>query len=67
MIDEIKATDLVTKRGFTKAFWELYGSGMYRSQREAYEALEVIFFEAFGENRFPSFDAFRMHRDKKIR
>ena len=62
----MKAVDLVTFKGFLHAFWTEYRRGG-RSQEDVYDYLEGIYFGEFGEHRFPSFDAFRMRRDRAYR
>ena len=61
------ARDLVTFRSFLSRFWEEYRSGRHGSQEDTFDYLDAIYFEEFGEHRFPSFDAFRKRRDRKYR
>jgi len=63
---KIDAIELVTMRGFTEAFWGLYGEGG-RAQEDVFNILENIYFEKFGEHRFSSFDAFRKKRNRALR
>ena len=60
---------LVTDEGFIRAFWdtlrEWRGRNPAATQEEVYEALNDEYREAFGEDRFKSFDAFRKRRDKR--
>lgn len=58
-------TDLVTFKSFLSHFWEEYRSGRFRSQEDVFDYLDGIYFEQFGEHRFPSFDAFRKARDRR--
>ncbi len=60
-------TDLVTFKSFLSHFWQEYRSGKYRSQEDVFDYLDDIYFEQFGEHRFPSFDAFRKARDRRYR
>lgn len=55
----VNGTDLVTLRSFTATFWKVYGS-CSSNQQEVFYALDGLYFETFGEHRFPSFDAYRM-------
>ena len=59
----IDATDLVTSKGFTDAFWKMYGEGG-RCQEDVFLILDDIYFQRFGEHRYVSFDAFRKRRDR---
>ena len=59
----IDATDLVTSKGFTDAFWKMYGEGG-RCQEDVVLILDDIYFQRFGEHRYVSFDAFRKRRDR---
>lgn len=60
---------LVTRRGFVRAFWrELRrrrGEDPRVTQEDTYNELEDLYRETFGEPQFPSFDAFRMWRDRR--
>lgn len=60
-------TELVTFKDFLRHFWEEYRSGKFRSQEDVFDYLDGIYFEQFGEHRFPSFDAFRKARDRRYR
>lgn len=64
--NEIDPTTLVTLRDFTDAFWKVYSEGG-RCQEDVYLELDSIYFERFGEHRFPSFDAFRKRRDRSVK
>lgn len=63
---DIDAIDLVSTKGFTEAFWRLYGQGG-RCQEDVFLELDEIYFERFGEHRYVSFDAFRKRRDRRTR
>ena len=62
----VNGTDLVTLRSFTATFWKVYGS-CSSNQQEVFYALDGLYFETFGEHRFPSFDAFRKRRERELR
>jgi len=60
------AIELVTFRGFTEAFWRIYGEGG-KCQEEVYLMLDQIYFDYFGEHRFSTFDAYRKYRDRQLK
>jgi hypothetical protein len=66
----IYAHRLVTDTGFIEEFWkrlaEMRAEDPTVTQEDVYEYLNDIYREAFGEDRFKSFDAFRKRRDRKI-
>lgn len=66
ILDDIDPMDLVTLRDFTSSFWKVYSEGG-KCQEDVYISLDEIYFERFGEHRFPSFDAFRKRRDRSIK
>ena len=59
---------LVTESGFIEAFWERLRDRRRKdpsvSQEAVFEELNEEYREVFGEDRFPSFDAFRKRRDR---
>lgn len=59
---------LVTDRGFIDEFWSRVSdaqlSGHYVTHIAVFEELNGIYESAFGEPKFPSYDAFRMRRDR---
>ena len=59
---------LVTESGFIEAFWERLRERRRKdpsvSQEAVFEELNEEYREVFGEDRFPSFDAFRKRRDR---
>lgn len=68
MEDRIKR--LVSGGGFIEAFWERLradrAAGGKTSQREIFEQLNDEYYDFFGVDRFPSFGAFRMFRDRRL-
>lgn len=62
----VQATDLVTLRSFTATFWRVYAANT-AGQQDIFYALDDIYYEAFGEHRFPSYDAYRMAVSRKRR
>ncbi|MBO4657944.1 MAG: hypothetical protein J5639_09255 [Bacteroidales bacterium] len=66
MKEKVEATELVTMRGFTEAFWRLYSQGG-QTQEDVYLTLDGIYFARFREHRFKSFDAFRKRRNRSIK
>lgn len=59
--------NLISFDGFERAFWHMVSSGEYHSQEAAFDALNDRFFDWCGEYRFPSFDAFRVKRDRRAK
>ena len=59
---------LVTDTGFINAFWERLRERRLKapsvSQEAVFEELNEEYREVFGEDRFPSFDAFRKRSDR---
>ena len=64
MDDSMKS--LVSLEGFTAEFWREYRE-TGDTQREVFERLNNAYHNAFGVYRFPSYDAFRMQRDRKTK
>lgn len=62
--DEIK--NLISLEGFTAQFWKEYRE-TGGTQREVFDRLNAAYHNAFGVYRFPSYDAFRMQRDRKTK
>ena len=62
--DEIK--NLISLEGFTAQFWKEYRE-TGGTQREVFDRLNAAYQNAFGVYRFPSYDAFRMQRDRKTK
>lgn len=62
----VDATDLVTLKSFTATFWRVYGANG-AGQQDIFYALDEIYYARFGEHRFPSYDAFRMARDRRTK
>lgn len=60
----VRPEDLVTFGGFLSAFWKEFRSSPGVSQEDVYDRLNGVYFAAFGEDRFSSFDAFRKRRDR---
>ena len=60
---------LVTDEGFIRVFWdtlrELRETDPSVTHEQVYELLNDEYREAFGEDRFKSFDAFRKRRDRR--
>jgi len=60
---------LVTDEGFIQVFWdtlrELRETDPSVTHEQVYELLNDEYREAFGEDRFKSFDAFRKRRDRR--
>lgn len=58
---------IATREGFIEVFWEdLYQrrrAGENVTQVDIYYELEGLYFETYGRDLFPSFDAFRVCRD----
>ncbi len=62
---------MMTDEGFTELFWRRLSTerkaGRKASQREIFEELNDEYEAEFGVARFPSFDAFRVKRDRRTR
>ena len=63
---------LATRNGFIATFWEELAErkkagAEHATQLEVYEELEAEIEAAIGSPVFPSFDAFRQYRNRKIR
>lgn len=56
---------LVTDDGFIEEFWKLIRSMPGATHEQVFEILNEEYRNFFGEDRFPSFDAFRKKRDRK--
>lgn len=62
----VDAVELVTLKSFTKTFWRVYAANT-AGQQDIFYALDEIYYDRFGEHRFPSYDAFRMARDRRTK
>ncbi len=58
MIIEPHLQRLLTTHGFICAFWEM--SGEYRTQPEAYEAVEILHEQTFGKRKYKDYESFRV-------
>lgn len=62
-----KATDLVTRREFAREFWRVLAAwrrdDQSVSRRQVFDFLNGIYFMEFGEDRYPSWNAFRHSRE----
>jgi hypothetical protein len=60
---------LVTDTGFIEEFWrrlaEMRVENPAVTQEDVYDVLNEEYRSVFGEDRFPSFDAFRKKRDRR--
>lgn len=60
----MKAEDFVTFSSFMKVFWKECRQNPAESQYSIFLRMNECYRERFGEDRFVSFDAFRMRRDR---
>lgn len=62
---------LATEKGFTEIFWSLLADyrrdGLNVTQRGVFDELNDYYEQEVGEPRFPSFDAFRVRRDRRVK
>lgn len=62
--------DLITETSFIETFWRELRSrrtvGSRITHKQLFEELNDFYEEETGEPRFPSFDAFRKCRDRKV-
>ena len=54
--------DLLTLKGYFKKFFDLLKE--HQNNEDAYDALEVIFYETFGRNRYKNYESFRVAKSK---
>lgn len=58
---------LVTDAGFIEEFWRrLREADPGTTQEDIFDRMNEEYKNVFGEDRFPSFDAFRKRRDRKM-
>lgn len=67
----VDARDLVTRKGFAREFWRVLAAwrreDQSTSRREVFDFLNGIYFAEFGEDRYPSWNAFRHSREYRAR
>lgn len=56
---------LLTTEGFIDSFWSMCID--YKTQEQAYEAVERLYERTFGKRRYSGFDSFRTIRDRFIK
>jgi hypothetical protein len=63
----VKATELVTRKGFARVFWRTLAAwrrdDQSVSRREVFDFLNGVYFAEFGEDRYPSWNAFRHSKE----
>jgi hypothetical protein len=57
---------LMTTDGFIEAFWEM-SSEYPGSQEQAYEAVDQMHSDAFGNRKYANFNSFRVVRDNYLK
>ena len=69
-MEELNIVHLASEAGFIEAFWEHLWKARVANplatQREVFEYLNNYYEEKVGEPRYPSFDAFRVRRDRRL-
>ena len=67
----VDARDLVTRRGFAREFWRVRAAWRREDQtvsrRQVFDYLNGIYFVEFGEDRYPTWNAFRHSREYRSR
>ena len=56
--------EIVTRSEFLKYFYQILGK--FKTQKDAFDSLNAIYFLLFAEEQFASYDAFRMYRNKNF-
>ena len=61
------AIQLITARGFDKAFTDMLNNPYYPTQEKAYEALESTYKKHFGRRRYSNFNSYRNARNLRLK
>jgi len=68
---EEKLFSLLTRDGFVNAFWRdlnvRRAQDPNTTQRQVFESLDALYFKEIGHHQFPSFESFRMYRDRRYK
>lgn len=63
--------DIVTRKAFAREFWRVLAAWRREDQtvsrRQVFDYLNGIYFVEFGEDRYPSWNAFRHSREYRSR
>lgn len=63
--------DIVTRKAFVREFWRVLAAWRREDQtvsrRQVFDYLNGIYFVEFGEDRYPSWNAFRHSREYRSR
>lgn len=65
-MDQLNKNDLLTQEGYFDRFFEIIADKNVGSYREAYELLEAEHYQAFNQNRYNSYDSFRVMKNRYL-